>query len=150
LAEQWVGAGSSFRDFIFMTVSTGIGAGIVSNGNLLTGKSGNAGDIGHIVVDPSFGSCICGQEGCLEMVASGTAIARNGSKMMRISLTTEEVFDLYYIGQPEIVELIDKTLKRLGAGCVSLINTLDTEAIIIGGGVSSIGDLLFDTVRNYV
>lgn len=150
LAEQWIGAGASIHNFVYMTVSTGIGAGIISDGHLLIGESGNAGDIGHTVVDPTFGYCRCGQEGCLEVVASGTAIAKNGSEIMGESLTTKEIFDLYHSGQTEIIEFIDRVFERLGAGCVSLINTLDTEAIIIGGGVSNIGDLLFDTLQNYV
>lgn len=150
IAEDWIGAGSPYRDFVYVTVSTGIGAGIISDGKLLTGQSGNAGDIGHTVVDPSFGRCTCGQEGCLEVVASGTAIARHGSFIMKKELTTQEVFDLYEKGEPKIVSLITKVFKRLGAGCVSLINTLDTEAIIIGGGVSNVGAPLFDTLQDYV
>lgn len=150
LAEQWIGAGVNYHNFAYLTVSTGIGAGIISEGHLLTGMSGNAGEIGHTVIDPAFGRCRCGQMGCLEVIASGTAIARNGSKIMGESLTTKNVFELYHNGQSEIVELIDQVMERLGAGCVSLINTLDIEAIIIGGGVSRIGNLLFDTLQKYI
>jgi len=150
IAEQWIGAGTSFRNFVYMTVSTGIGAGIVSDGHLLIGGRGNAGDIGHTVVDPAFGKCTCGQEGCLEIVASGTAIAKNGSNIMGESLTTKEVFDLYHSGNDKIVEFINHVFNRLGAGCVSLINTLDIEAIIIGGGVSNVGEPLFNALQNYI
>src|SRR5699024_12712548 len=76
IAEQWIGAGTSFRNFVYMTVSTGIGAGIVSDGHLLSGGRGNAGDIGHTVVDPAFGQCTCGREGWRERVASALAIVR--------------------------------------------------------------------------
>src|SRR5690625_4947530 len=82
LAEKWIGAGKDYDNFIFITVSTGIGAGIVSDGRLLRGLVGNAGDIGHTVIDPAFGQCVCGQYGCLEWIASGTAIARQGSEIM--------------------------------------------------------------------
>src|SRR5699024_4258428 len=150
LADKWIGAGVNYHNFAYLTVSTGIGAGVISEGHLLTGMSGSAGEIGHTVIDPAFGRCRCGQEGCIEVIASGTAIARNGSKIMGESLTTKNVFELYHNGQPEIVEFIDQVMERLGAGCVSLINTLDIEAIIIGGGVSQIGDLLFDTIQNYI
>ncbi|MUV37274.1 Glucokinase [Lentibacillus sp. JNUCC-1] len=150
LAEKWIGAGKGFSDFIYMTVSTGIGAGVIVGGDLLKGQNGNAGDIGHMVVDPAFGQCTCGQEGCLELVASGTAIARKGSEIAGRSLTTAEVFDLYHEGEPEIVAYINLVFKRLAAGCVSLINTFDTEAIVIGGGVSKVGEPLFSVLRNYV
>ncbi|WP_217586514.1 ROK family protein [Lentibacillus saliphilus] len=150
IAEKWIGAGRDFNHFIYLTVSTGIGAGVVVEGTLLRGQNGNAGDVGHTVVDPSFGTCACGQEGCLEVVASGTAIAKKGSEIMGQTLTTEDVFNLYHDGHPQIVDLIDRVMQRLGAGCVSLINTFDTEAIVIGGGVSKVGAPLFQALQDYV
>ncbi|TQS74263.1 ROK family protein [Ornithinibacillus gellani] len=150
LAEKWIGAGQSCNHFIYMTVSTGIGSGIICDGKLLRGRKGNAGDIGHMVVDPSFGTCTCGQKGCLEMIASGTAISREGSKITGESLSTEEVFQLYDQGHPEIVPYLDSVIKVLGVACVSLINTFDTEKIIIGGGVSKVGVALFQPIRSYV
>lgn len=150
LAEKWLGAGRLDDDFIYMTVSTGIGAGIITDGKLLRGRKGNAGDFGHMVVDPSFGKCSCGQYGCLEWIASGTAIAREGSKLMNEPLSTEQVFKLYDEGQSEIVPYLDRVINVLGVACVSLINTLDTEKIIIGGGVSKVGETLFKPIRDYV
>lgn len=150
LAERYFGAGKNIDNFIYMTISTGIGAGIFSEGKLLHGQKGNAGDIGHVVVDPSFGKCVCGQYGCLENIASGTAISREGSKIFGESLTTKEVFDLYKEGHSKIVPYIDRVLEILGIACVNLINTFDTERIVIGGGVSKVGALLFDTLQNYV
>lgn len=149
-AEKWIGAGQSHDDFIYMTVSTGIGAGIIADGKLLHGRKGNAGDIGHMVIDPSFGQCTCGQYGCLEWIASGTAISREGSKIMDETLSTEQVFELYEKGQSEIVTYLDRVINVLGVACVSLINTFDTEKIIIGGGVSKVGDTLFEPIRDYV
>src|SRR5699024_7193374 len=96
------------------------------------------------------GKCTCGQEGCLEIVASGTAIAKNGSNIMGESLTTKEVFDLYHSGNDKIVEFINHVFNRLGAGCVSLFITLDIEAIIIGGGVFNVVELLFNEVKNII
>src|SRR5699024_6786384 len=103
LAERWIGAGQENENFVYMTVSTGIGAGIIADGKLLRGRKGNAGDIGHMVVDPSFGQCTCGQYGCLEWIASGTAISREGSKIMGKALSSKEIFELYKQNQPEIV-----------------------------------------------
>jgi len=150
LAEKWIGAGQDHDDFIYMTVSTGIGAGIIADGKLLRGRKGNAGDIGHIVVDPSFGQCTCGQYGCLEWIASGTAISREGSKIMGETLSTKAVFELYEQRQPEIVTYIDSVINVLGEACANLINTFDTEKIVIGGGVSKTGDTLFAPIRSYI
>src|SRR5690625_7487897 len=85
-----------------MTVSTGIGSGIIADGKIYHGASGNAGDIGHTVVDPSFGQCACGQYGCLESIVSGTAIAKRGSEIMNEDLTSKEIFDLYAAGDSKI------------------------------------------------
>lgn len=150
LAEKWLGAAQDNENFIYMTVSTGIGSGIFVDGKLLHGQKGNAGDIGHTVVDPSFGKCTCGQYGCLESIASGTAIAKRGSEIVGKELSTKAVFALYEEGHKEIVELIDKIFRVLGVACVSLINTFDPEKIVIGGGVSKVGDLLFNPIRAYV
>ena len=150
LAEKWIGAAQENENFIYITVSTGIGAGIIDNGKLLRGQKGNAGDIGHMVVDPSFGECSCGQSGCLESIASGTAIAKRGSKIMERDVTTEEVFDLFGDNNPEIVAYIESVYKVLGVASVNMINTFDPEKIVIGGGVSKVGDPLFKSIRAYV
>ena len=89
LAEKWIGAAQENENFLYITVSTGIGAGIIDNGQLLRGQKGNAGDIGHMVVDPSFGECSCGQLGCLESIASGTAIAKRGSEIIGRDVSTK-------------------------------------------------------------
>src|SRR5699024_10251842 len=92
----------------------------------------------------------CGQEGCLEIAASGTAIAKNGSNIMGESLSTKEVFDLYHSGNDKIVEFINHVFNRLGAGCVSLITTLDIEAIIIVGGSYHVGEPLCNASQSYI
>ncbi|MFB6468389.1 ROK family protein [Cytobacillus sp. Hz8] len=150
LAEKWIGAGVGVNHFVYVTVSTGIGTGIIADGKLLHGRKGNAGDIGHTVIDPSFGKCTCGQYGCLESIASGTAIAKRGSDIMGRELTTKEVFDLYQQKEGAIVELIDRIFRVLGVACVSIINTFDPEKIIIGGGVSNVGATLFNAIQDYV
>lgn len=150
LAEKWIGAGKGYENYIYMTVSTGIGAGIITEGRLLRGRKGNAGDIGHIVVNPAYGECTCGQKGCLEWIASGTAIAREGSKIKGETLSTEEVFHLYEQKDPEIVPYIEDVFNSLSQACVSLINIFDTEKIILGGGVTQVGNVLFDPIRSYV
>lgn len=150
LAEKWLGAAKDAEHFVFITISTGIGAGIYSHGKLITGASGNAGDVGHIVVDPSVGTCVCGQKGCWEFVASGTAVARQASELLGREVSSKEAFDLAAAGQPVIQELVAKVFENIGVGCVTLINTFDPEKLVIGGGVSQVGDPLFNAVRDYV
>lgn len=150
LAEMWIGAAQEAKDYIYMTVSTGIGAGIIINGNLVTGASGNAGEIGHMVIDPSYGKCKCGQKGCLEWIASGTAIARQGTKLLKREVTAEEVFTCYFNGDVQIVKMVNAIFERLGMACVSLINLFDVNLIVLGGGVSKVGHPLVNSIENYI
>ncbi|WP_226038498.1 ROK family protein [Aquibacillus saliphilus] len=150
LAEKWLGAAQENNNFAYVTISTGIGAGLFVDGKLLGGSRGNAGDIGHTVVDPSYGQCPCGQFGCLEFIASGTAIARRGSEIAGKQLSTKQVFDLYNQDHKEIKAYVEDVFRIIGVACVSLINTIDPEKIVIGGGVSKVGAPLFDAVRTYV
>ncbi|SDB82916.1 glucokinase [Pelagirhabdus alkalitolerans] len=150
LAEKWLGAAKVCDDFIYVTISTGIGAGIYANSKLLTGRKGNAGDIGHTVVNPSFGTCACGQMGCIEHIASGTAISKKGSELLNQSLSTADVFERFNQKDPIITPYMDDVLRALGAMCVSLINTFEPERIIFGGGVSKVGAPLLDPIRDYI
>ncbi|MDC3425851.1 ROK family protein [Aquibacillus sp. 3ASR75-11] len=150
VAEKWLGAAKECVDFAYVTISTGIGAGFYVDGKLLSGSRGNAGDIGHAVVDPSYGQCSCGQYGCLEYIASGTAIARRGSKIKGKELTTKQIFSLFHEGDEHITTYIHDVFQKIGVACVSIINTLDPEKIVIGGGVSKVGDPLFQAVTDYV
>ncbi|RKL66962.1 transcriptional regulator [Salipaludibacillus neizhouensis] len=150
VAEKWKGAGTTNENFVYVTISTGIGGGLFSNSKLLQGVSGNAGEIGHIVIDPSLGTCPCGQKGCWEFIASGTAISRRGSELKGYKLPTKKVIELANQGDVQMKQIRDQSFEYIGMGCVTLINMLDPEKIIIGGGVSQIGDPLFLSVRDYV
>jgi glucokinase len=150
LAEKWVGAAQSNHSFVYMTISTGIGSGLYMNEKLITGTNGNAGDMGHMVIDPSKGTCSCGQKGCFEWVASGPAIARQASEIIGQPLTTKQVFQLFEDRNPKIVPLVEEVFQYIGMGCVTIINMLDPQVIVIGGGVSEIGDPLFRAVQQYI
>ncbi|MGH2316468.1 ROK family protein [Planococcus sp. SE5232] len=150
LAEKWIGAATENENFIYITVSTGIGAGIIAEGQLLKGLKGNAGDIGHTVIDPSYGKCACGQSGCLESIASGTAIAKRASEILGEKVTAKEVFHLYQEGNSQIIEYMQEVFKVLGVTAVNMINTFDPEKLVIGGGVSEFGEPMFDSIRQYV
>ncbi|GEM05907.1 glucokinase [Halolactibacillus miurensis] len=150
VAEHSFGASQHYTDSLYVTISTGIGAGIISKNTLISGGKGNAGDVGHMVIDPSFGECVCGQYGCFEHICSGTAISREASKLKGTSISTEEAFRLYEAQDKDMVPYLDTVIERMGMALVSLINSLDPEIVVIGGGVSQVGDTLFEPIRHYV
>lgn len=142
LAEKWVGAAQDSEHFIFITISTGIGAGIFMHGKLLTGSTGNAGDAGFMIMD---------QAGTpWEVAASGTAVARQATELLGRDVSSKEAFELAAQGDPQMSELVNRVFKTIGMGCVSLINILDPNKIVIGGGVSQVGEPLFAAVKDYV
>lgn len=165
LGEHRYGAGRGASNLIYITVSTGIGAGIIINGQLYSGASGGAGEIGHTTISVNGPRCNCGNTGCLEVLASGTAIAEEairrihqgertslkdivGDKMA--SITAEMVSAAAMEGDSLAGDIIRQASVYLGIGIVNLVNLFNPEVIIIGGGLSKIGDPLFDLVRSAV
>lgn len=142
LAEKWVGAARNNDNFIYLTISTGIGGGLFLNGDVVWGKCGNAGEVGFTTMTPDGKT--------IEQLASGTAIAKRASRLMNQPLTTKEVFELYHQGDPVIVPFIEETFTYLGMFCTNLIHFCEPEKIVIGGGVSQVGEPLFNAIRNYV
>ncbi|MHA6483063.1 ROK family protein [Paenibacillus sp. strain BS8-2] len=150
LAEKWVGAAQEEDHFVFITISTGIGAGIYLHGKLISGSTGNAGDAGFMIVHPQGPIKSDEASGYWELLASGTAIARQSSELLGREVTSKEAFELAAQGDPQIAPLIERVFTYIGMGCVSLINLLDPSKIVIGGGVSQVGEPLFAAVRQYV
>ena len=120
LAEGWMGAAAGVDDFIAMVVSTGVGGGIVLDGRLLDGASGNAGHIGHLCVEPEGRACVCGAQGCLEAEASGTAIA---------AVTGRPAAE----AGPEVVA---RTGRLVGRAVASVANLLDLGLAVVAGSVA--------------
>ena len=120
LAEGWQGAAVGVRNYCVLTVSTGIGAGVVLDGDLLDGVSGNAGHVGHTIVDPNGRRCGCGARGCLEAEASGLAIE---------AITGRSPTEPTY-------EIMQRTGRLVGRGVASLCNFLDLDLVVVGGGVA--------------
>lgn len=160
LGEHRFGAGRGIDNFIYITVSTGIGGGIISGGRLLLGERGLAGEVGHIVVERDGPLCSCGQRGCLEAVASGTAIARQareviasggGTMMVELSqgqeVTAEIVAAAARAGDGAAEEIMADASRALGAGIVSLLHLFNPRRIIIGGGVANAWELLVKPVQ---
>jgi len=132
LAEGWTGAARQRRDFLAMVVSTGVGGGVVVDNRLLDGASGNAGHIGHVIVEPDGRLCACGARGCLEAEASGTAI---------LAITGKPPAD----APPDVVV---RTGRLVGRAVASAVSLLDVELIVVGGSVAlGFGTPFFDAAN---
>lgn len=140
LGEHRQGAGRGFRNFVYVTVSTGIGAGLCLDGKLFRGGQGKAGEFGHIVVDPDGPPCHCGNRGCLEALSSGTAIAALAGlpSAAAVSRAAQE-------GDEEAAKVLAQAAWHLGVAVGgSLINLLNPDAIAFGGGVFAAGPAFWD------
>jgi len=145
LGEWLYGSGRGTKNCLYVTVSTGIGAGIIIDGALYRGSRGNAGEFGHVVMKPDGVLCSAGHRGCLESMASGTAITRMGKERREESVylrglegvETKDVFDGYQRGDAVCVDIIDYAADALGLGLSYLINLFNPEKIILGGGVAT-------------
>lgn len=150
LGEIRFGAGRGHRNLLYVTVSTGIGGGIILDGTLYRGSRGLSGEIGHTIVVPGGPLCPCGKRGCLEAVASGPAIARAYAAQATVGstvVTAEEVFRLAAAGDIVARAVLDQAIEWLGVGLANAINLLDPDVVVVGGGVSRAGSALFDPLR---
>ena len=159
LGELHYGAARNARNFIYITISTGIGGGIVIDGKIYTGAIGIAGEVGHMTIDDNGPTCNCGNRGCWETLASGTALTREAK--LRIgkrgktsileyaqgsidNVTPQVIHGAAEKGDKVAKELIAQTGYYVGVGLANLINIFNPELIVIGGGLSNIGDMLFE------
>lgn len=155
VAEKRLGGGRGVRDFVCVTLGTGVGGAVVTGGRLLHGAKGAAGEIGHLSVRYDGPRCICGGIGCLELYASGTGIAR----LMRerreqdlpgteqTELTAREVAELWLRGDPSAAWVMEQAVCALAAGLAGVIHLLNPEVIMVGGGVADIGEPFFRRLR---
>ncbi len=160
--EYCLGAGRGASDMLLVAVGTGIGGGIVAGGRVFRGAHGFGAEIGHIIVEPGGPLCGCGNRGCLEQVASGRAIdrvgreaaARNPESLLarlaredpakRVGLLVTEAARR---GDPVALDVLAEVGRRLGEGIAGLVNVLDSDVVVVGGGVVEAGDMLLDPVR---
>jgi len=165
LGEHHFGVGRGVNNLVLLTLGTGIGGGIIIDGELYSGRCGSAGEIGHTTIDVNGPRCSCGNVGCLEMLASGTAIAKEAirrisqgemSSLTKIldgkagNITAEEVSLAAQNGDSLALEVISQAATYLGVAMVNLVNIFNPEMIIIGGGMAQMGDLLLNTARQVV
>jgi len=161
IGEQHAGVARAAKDFLFVKIGTGIGCGIVVDGELYRGVDGCAGDIGHIRVDDFGPTCACGNTGCLEAFAGGaalardaTAAARSGRSAVLASMLTEagelsaaDVGSAVTQGDPVAVQLIRDSGRRVGQVLASLVSFFNPGLIVIGGGVTAVGHSLLAEIR---
>jgi glucokinase len=150
IAENLMGAGKGSQNMIYITVSTGIGGGLILNGKLYTGARGTAGEVGHMIVKDMGNECSCGARGCLEAMASGTALGKMGEKIYNRKIDAVEIEKLALAGDRKAQELINISAHYLGVGISNLVNILNPEVVVIGGGMSMLGNLLIEPVRKFV
>jgi glucokinase len=151
-AEHWRGAGKGRRNVLGMVVSTGVGGGLVLDGQLIEGSSGNAGHIGHVVVDPEDGPlCACGGRGCLEAIARGPALAEwaqsQGWRPGQPTMTAKDLAADAAQGHAVARSALRRAGRALGIAIASATNLCDLEVVAIGGGLSQAGALLFDPLQ---
>ncbi len=165
MAEWRFGAGRGHNDLLYLTISTGIGGGVISSGRLLLGAHGLAAELGHISVQPEGPRCNCGNYGCLEKLAAGPAIAAHAVAQIvegRPSLITELVNgrlqdvtaaivgEAAAAGDPLSREALARAGFLIGVGIVSMLHSFNPSIVILGGGVTKTGPLLFDPIQRVV
>ena len=157
--------GRDVRNLLFFALGTGVGGGVVIDGNLHLGPLGAAGELGHQTILPDGPLCGCGNRGCLETLASGAALVGEGARLMRTGLaprlydltggsldriTPKEMRQAAEAGDHAVRQAIVRAASYLGIGVANMVTALHPELVVLGGGVAAIGALLFDTVRAVV
>ncbi|HGI3854331.1 TPA: ROK family glucokinase [Streptococcus agalactiae] len=165
LGERWVGAGANNPDVVFVTLGTGVGGGVIADGNLIHGVAGAGGEIGHMIVDPENGfTCTCGNKGCLETVASATGVVRvvrqlaeqyEGSSAIKAAIdngdtvTSKDIFIAAEDGDKFANSVVERVSRYLGLAAANISNILNPDSVVIGGGVSAAGEFLRSRVEKY-
>ena len=160
LGEMWKGAAAGHRSGVMVTLGTGVGGGIIIDGRIVVGTNGAGGEIGHIHVDDSIPwLCGCGNQGCLEQVASANGIVRLVKWMQETeaketvldleTMTAKEVWDAVKDGDAFACEVAERFGKYLGLALANIASTVDPEVFVIGGGVSKAGPVILDYIKKY-
>jgi len=162
--EHKFGAGRGYKDILCVTIGTGIGGGIILNNEIMRGSTQTMGELGHITLKEDGPLCGCGNYGCLEALASGTAIVRDANELMerkpstKLKKCVDEGQDLNVLliatlaneGDEDCLNIMTQAGKWIGIGLAGIINIINPEIIIIGGGVSLAGDLIFNPIKEEI
>jgi glucokinase len=159
IGEHQFGASREFKNSVCVTLGTGVGSGIILNGEPLRGPDGTAGEFGHVCVEPDGRPCGCGSWGCLEQYASATAVVRMTAEMSvetpsvlsgRTDLTSEEIYKAAKAGDEVAIDTFRKMGYYLGIAFAGLANLLNPEAIVLAGGLAAGWDMFIDEVRDQI
>ena len=163
IGEMVYGGAKGMKDFILITLGTGLGSGIVVNGELVYGHGGLAGELGHVVIENNGRLCNCGRKGCLETYASATGLVKTAQELVRKSdqnsllnsfnsneLTSKIVFEAAEKGDSLALEIFDRTAEYLGKALANSVAYTSPEAIFIFGGLANSGSLMIDPVKKYM
>lgn len=158
LGEMWKGGGQGYKNLVVVTLGTGVGGGVIVDGEILVGTNGAAGEIGHICVDYNeTDKCGCGKTGCLEQYASATGVVRLAKRRLEgntdetvlnmDSISAKDVFDAVKAGDKVAIEIAEEFGRYLGYGLATVSAVVDPDIFVIGGGVSRAGKILFGFVE---
>ncbi len=163
IGEMLYGNAKGMKDFVMITLGTGVGSGFVANGQLIYGHDGFAGEFGHIIVSPNGRQCGCGRNGCLETYASATGVKRTAYKMMAKynypselrnipfnEMTSKTICDAALQGDMIAINTFKYTAKKLGEALANLVAITSPEAIFLMGGLTNAGDLLFVPTKEHM
>lgn len=165
LAESVAGVSAGVDNSVFLTLGTGVGGGIVIGGKVYSGTHGVGSELGHMIIQMDGEMCSCGNRGCLERYASATAIIREGRKAYAAHpesmigtlchgdaerINAKTIFDAAKAKDPVASDVFAWYIKGLSIGIINIINSLDPEVVVLGGGVSLAGDFLLDAVREAI
>lgn len=161
LGEMWQGGGKGYENLVMVTLGTGVGGGVIQNGEIVTGSNGAAGEIGHILVNyDEEDTCGCGKHGCLEQFASATGIVKEAKRLLSSSkepsklrdipyISAKIIFDLAKEGDALAIKSVEQLGKYLGIALSHVAAVVDPQAFVIGGGVSKAGEILTDVIKKY-
>ena len=160
LGEAWKGGAAGYSNVVMVTLGTGVGGGIIIGGKIITGSNGAGGEIGHLHVDDNIpGHCGCGNQGCLEQVASATGITNLANQALAASdkpsmlregeVSAKTVFDAVKADDELAKEIAERFGKYLGTALASITAIVDPQAIVIGGGVSKAGPIILEYIEKY-
>lgn len=164
LGEAYAGVGNGAKDFIAVTLGTGVGSGIIVDGKIVNGVNFAGGECGHMVINVDGEQCTCGRKGCWEAYASATALIRQTERAMEENpdsvmhqLAAEEgkvsgrtAFDAMRKGDIAGIKVVDQYIKYVACGLINLVNALQPEVICVGGGICNEGETLMKPLRRYV
>lgn len=158
IGEKFFGAAKEMKDFVVLTIGTGLGSGIFANGNIIHGKNGYAGELGHTTIAESNRKCSCGRIGCLETYVSSRGIlqtykekcASDVRETVPDDMTTKEIYNLALRGDEIAIETFKTTSEVLGRSLANLILILDPEAIFLFGGIANAHPILIPTITEVI